>query len=232
LIEADRAPRAAAVAQIALDRITLTAAEGAAWSAGTEISGTLFLPEDDIGFRAQVLSVRREPSAPEIAVNCAFLWAGQDGRDRLDVALHASCWYRPLVGQREARPTCVDRALWLFGKSKGGDDSAWEPVLYRMVPELRWRGGYVRASAPGELAAFGRLPENAVLEVMRPGSSVPAALQVKVGRRRLEADAEDDSAPLVHAVGSTAGPRDGAVPGTSSPRSRTERKGRATPVGA
>jgi cellulose synthase (UDP-forming) len=232
LIEADRAPRAAAVAQIALDRITLTAAEGTAWSAGTEISGTLFLPEDDIAFRAQVLSVRREPSSTEIAVDCAFLWAGQDGRDRLDVALHASCWYRPLVGQREAGPTCVDWALRLFGKPKGGGASAWEPALYRVVPDLRWRGGYIRASEPGELAAFGRLPENAVLEVMRPGSSATAALQVKAGRRRLDADAEDDSAPLVHAIGPIGRPRDGAGTGTSSPRSRTVRKGRAAPIGA
>jgi len=176
LLESDTAPRAAAVAQIALDRVTLKAAEGTAWPAGTEISGTLFLPDDDILFRGQVLGVRRGSSAGETFVDCALIWTDQDGRDRLDVALHASCWYRPLVGQREAGLTCVDWALRRFGNPKSDGDSTWEPVLYCASPDLRWRGGYIRAAAPGELAAFGRLPEKAVLQMMRPGSSAPGPL--------------------------------------------------------
>jgi hypothetical protein len=161
-----------------------------------------------------------------------LIWTDQDGRDRLDVALHASCWYRPLVGQREAGLTCVDWALRRFGNPKSDGDSTWEPVLYRAAPDLRWRGGYIRAAAPGELAAFGRLPEKAVLQMMRPGSSAPAGLQVKAGGRCLDGDAGDGSVLLVHAVGPIARPPDGAIAGTSSPRSRTERKGRAAPIGA
>lgn len=224
-------PRAAAIEEIAIHRLTLRAPDRAGWTAGAELTGTLFLPGETIAFQARIAGVRPDPAGPGAALDCTLLWSDAGERDRLDVALHATCWYRAISGQREARATFVDAILRALGRPAAGETTgAWEPVLYRGTGESRWHGGYARGAPGFELAAFRVLPEGAVLEFLRPGQSAreAPALPAKVtsAGRPLDATADAAETLLAYAL-SPAAERNAAAPGPEREAIQAERRARA-----
>ncbi|MCW5774540.1 MAG: hypothetical protein KIT16_23045, partial [Rhodospirillaceae bacterium] len=183
------------IERIALHRLTARVA-GEGWQTGAALGGTLFLPGGPIAVRGRVVSVRKDAGAAENLVECALDWPDAALRDRLDVALHASCWYRPIAGQREAASMRVaGRRLFRRRENPGG---LWRPVLFRAAGDHEWRGGYVRTSR-AELAAFAPLAPGTVLD-FAPGEGEMRQVVSDRLPSPLDADAGGPSSLLVHGL--------------------------------
>lgn len=104
-----------------------------AFKVGDRLSAELFLPGHLLPVDAVVERIESRGGRSRVLIG--LMWGASAGRDRLDLALHAGRWYRPIVGYRESVRTPYDVLKDFMDTGRLGKPTPpiWKPAICRVT---------------------------------------------------------------------------------------------------
>lgn len=177
--------------ELSADRFTFCADRGAFIDVGSQYSGRLFLPDGDELCLVNVTGRSSDGPRDTRRINCTVQWPDRSARDRVELALHAGRWYRPVMGYHEAIATPFELLRRLFAKGDGTPHAKlrWMPAVLRPAdkPQATSRLCFVARDEQHHrryLLTFGSRQEGGAVDVTPAGKQPEFARRFRVGEPR------------------------------------------------